>query len=223
MKQACYCRHIRAFDPRIRFVVLIQYREARKHIATGRLSHLCLKNSELLEGYDYTCDPRVNEILENPRYFPMVLYPGPQATNLSRLAPSCRNALFPADREPVIFVVDGTWTSARKTMQRSANLKRLPQICFDPPHPSRIRLRKQPQAACFSTVEAIHHTIELLGDCFHFPTAGRAHDHLLEVFDLMVEQQIRLMGKRPRFLERLPASLGSAGPVAEPASDRRNQ
>jgi DTW domain-containing protein YfiP len=101
--------------------------------------------------------------------------------------------------------VDGTWITARKTMQRSANLRNLPQICFDPPHPSRIRLRKQPKEYCFSTVEAIHHTIELLGVSFGFDTNSRRHDHLLEIFDQMVEQQIQLMQNKPRFLERSTA------------------
>jgi DTW domain-containing protein YfiP len=202
----CYCQHIQSFDPKIRFVILIQYREAQKHIATGRLSHLCLQNSELIKGYDYTLDARVNEILANPRYFPVVLHPGAKAANFSRITAKERVALFPADREPVIFVVDGTWISARKIMQKSANLQNIPQICFDPPHPSRFRLRKQPKDFCFSTVEAIHHTIELLGENFQFNTAGRAHDHLLEMFSLMEEQQIRLIRNQPRFLRHLAPS-----------------
>lgn len=195
----CYCGKIRAFDPGLRFVILIQYREARRHVATGRLSHLCLESSELIEGYDYTHDTRVNEILADPRLAPVVLYPGEGSVNLSRMAPAGRKALFPEGREPVVFVIDGTWTSARKTMQRSANLARLPRISFDPGAPSRIRLRQQPAAYCLSTVEAIHRTIQLLG------TAPPARaNHLLEVFDYMVDQQVRLTPevRQPRRLAR---------------------
>ncbi len=198
-KQNCYCRHIKAFDPKIKFVILIQYREARKHIATGRLSHLCLKNSELIVGYNYTEDPRVNEIIADPHYFPMVLYPGKQATNLTQTPSTLWTESFPKNKVPVIFVIDGTWTNARKTMQRSRNLHQLPQICFDPPHPSNFRLRKQPQEFCFSTVEAIHHTIELMGPYFQFDATSRTHDHLLNVFDLMMDKQIEYMKHLPRF------------------------
>lgn len=208
---SCYCRAIRAFRPGIRFVILIQYREARKHVATGRLAHLCLEGSELIEGYDYTHDPRVNEILADPKLFPMVLYPGAGAVNLSRLPVPERATLFPADREPVIFVVDGTWTTARKTMQRSANLRGLPQLCFDPPHPSRIRLRRQPKPYCFSTVEAIHHTLELMGT-----GTARPHDHLLEIFDLMVERQISLTKGQPRSLKRAPRTSPTPPPPPQP-------
>ncbi len=197
----CYCQHIRPFDPKIRFVILIHVREAQKRIATGRISHRCLERSLLLHGYDYTHDPRVNAILAEPRAYPVVLYPGAQSVNLSAQTLADRSRLVPAGHELVVFVIDGTWTTARKIVQRSANLARLPQICFDPPHPSRFRLRKQPKANCFSTVEAIHHTLELLGPTQGFATESRVHDRLLHVFDQMVEQQLELARQyKPRFL-----------------------
>lgn len=208
----CYCRLIQSFDPKIRFVILIQYREARRHIATGRLSHLCLQNSELIRGYDYTLHPRVNEILADPRYFPVVLYPGAHSLNLTQLPAASRGALFPKDREPVIFVIDGTWISARKIMQKSQNLHKLPRICFDPPHLSRFRLRKQPEAFCYSTVEAIHQTIELMGTNFQFDIAGRKHDQMLEVFDFMEERQIQLSKNQPRFMRHLAPTHSPLSP-----------
>lgn len=184
---SCYCGVIRAFDPGIRFVILIQWREARRHVATGRLSHLCLENSELIEGFDYSENARVNEIIADPTLHPMVLYPGEGSVNLSRLGAEEKRALYPEGHIPVVFVIDGTWTTARKTLQRSANLGRLPRISFDLVAPSRIRLRKQPMPHCLSTVEAIHQTIELLGR-----GPGGRHDHLLEVFDHMIGKQIEL-------------------------------
>lgn len=184
---SCYCGVIRAFDPGIRFVILIQWCEARRHVATGRLSHLCLEGSELIEGFDYSEDARVNELLADPALFPMVLYPGEQSVNLSRLAPEEKRALFPAGKQPVVFVVDGTWTTARKTLQRSANLGSLPRISFDLAGPSRIRLRRQPQAHCLSTVEAIQQVIELIGNA-----PPDRPGHLLEVFDHMIGKQIEL-------------------------------
>lgn len=173
-------------------MILIHVREAQKRIATGRISHLCLQNSLLLNGYDYTNDARVNALLEDPGLHCVVLYPGAGSTSLSALSPAERETLFPTHKELVVFVVDGTWTTARKTMQRSRNLITLPRICFEPQAPSRFRVRRQPRAECFSTVEAIHQTIELLGDSRGFDTAARAHDNLLGVFDRMVEQQIEL-------------------------------
>jgi DTW domain-containing protein YfiP len=188
--QTCYCQHIRSFDPKIRFVILIHKREAQKSIATGRMSHLCLSNSLLLEGFDnYDQDPRVNSIIQNPLNHCVILYPGADSINLSQKSPI--EPLAPS-KQLVIFVIDGTWITARKTIRRSKNLSLLPQICFSPARPSRFRIRKQPNANCYSTIEAIHHVIELLGPAYGLDTSSCIQDGLLNVFDQMVEQQILL-------------------------------
>lgn len=205
----CYCHVIRRFDPGLRFGILIHGREAQKKIATGRLAHLSLERSELLPGYDYSNHPRVNEILTDPGLFPVVLYPGEGSTNLT--TPGAL-ASVPAGRELFVFVIDGTWTTARKTMQRSANLAALPRICFAPDRPSRFRVRKQPASYCWSTVEAIHETIELLGTC-----PDRAHDSLLATFDHMVDQQIALAAQPKRWcLWKAPnKSAGRSAPSSK--------
>src|SRR5262245_52661614 len=56
----CYCASIRAFSPAARFVILMHRNEARRGIASGRMAHLCLTNSELWQGTDFTEDERVN-------------------------------------------------------------------------------------------------------------------------------------------------------------------
>lgn len=190
----CYCKHVAPFDPQLKFVILIHGREAQKRIATGRIAHLCLKNSELIQGYDYSDNDRVNELIHSEAYQPFVLYPGENSLDLGKLDFSQRETFVQAGKQVLIFVIDGTWTTARKTMLRSKNLQRLPRICFEPSRPSRFRLRKQPKPNFFSTIEAIHQTIELFGK--YDPKQGE-HNRLLDVFDQMVEQQIEL-SKRPK-------------------------
>ncbi len=191
----CYCKLLQPFDPKIQFVILIHGREARRRIATGRLAHLCLQNSLLLQGYDYSDDKRVDAILENPSNFSVLLFPGADAKNLSQEEPV--KLSVPKGKILTVFVIDGTWITARKTWQRSTNLQKIPKICFNPNRPSRFRVRKQPQANFFSTVEAIHETIELLGEEQGFPVSSREHDKLLQVFDHLVDQQIEL-AKTPK-------------------------
>jgi DTW domain-containing protein YfiP len=196
----CYCAEVRPFDPKIRFAILIHGREAQNRIATGRISHLTLERSLLLQGYNYSDDKRVNELIADPDNHCVVLYPGRLSANLTT-NPQARS--FPRGKDLVVFVVDGTWVTARKTMLRSRNLRELPRISFDPPRESRFRIRKQPRPNCYSTVEAVHHTIELLGPGRGFALETRTHDSLLHVFDHMVEQQIELSKKRaPRFLRK---------------------
>jgi len=190
----CYCEAVRRFDPGLRFVILIHPIEVKRRIASGRMSHLCLERSELIEGKDYSLNKRVNEIVSDPSLQPFILYPGPQAANLSRLSVGERTSLFDPNRELVIFVIDGTWATARK-MMRSENLRSLPRLCFSPEKPSMFRVRKQPAPGCVSTIEAIHQTIDLLGEAVGLDVTNRRHDALLDVFETMVERQLRFVAE----------------------------
>lgn len=174
----CYCDEIRRFDPKIQFVILIHSREAQKRIATGRICHLSLENSRLITGSEFDHNKEVNIILSNPKNHCVVLYPSARSLNVSHLSTEEKLALVPAKKQLVIFVIDGTWNTAPKMLERSQNLKGLPQICYDPPAPSQFRVRKQPNLNCHSTIEAIHQTIELLGEASGFDPSSRTHDKI---------------------------------------------
>lgn len=186
----CYCSYIKKFDPKIKFVILIHPIETKRRIATGRMAHLCLENSELIVGQDYTQNRQVNDILKNPQFQSLVLYPGRDSRNLTKADSHSKAKLFADDKTPVIFVIDGTWATAKKTMHLSQNLKSLPRICFTPPGPSQFRVRKQPGVECYSTIEAIHHSIELLGEVVGFDLKSGQQDSLTYVFQKMVERQL---------------------------------
>jgi len=104
-----------------------------------------------------------------------------------------RSALFPKNKKLTIFVIDGTWLTAKKMIKHSHNINQLPRIAFTPVRPSTFRVRKQPHENCLSTIEAIHHTIELLGPTQGFDVNSRKHDHLLDAFDSMVELQLEFI------------------------------
>lgn len=190
---SCYCQHIQKFDAKIKFVILIHPIEMKRRIATGRMSHLCIENSELIVGQDYSQNKEVNTILQSPDYQPMVLYPGQKSLNLTHVNSLEKRNFFSSIKTPAIFVIDGTWATARKTMYQSQNLKVLPRIGFTPPGKSQFRVRKQPGVDCYSTIEAIHHTLELIGPAAGFNSNTREHDRLIYVFDKMVERQLEFV------------------------------
>jgi DTW domain-containing protein YfiP len=185
---SCYCGWLEPLDPGIDFVILIHPIEARRRIATGRMSHLELINSTLIVGCDYSKDPVVRQILNDRSRFNVMLYPGGESKNLTPMATNERLQVFPKGKKLTIFVIDGTWATARKMVRLSENIRSLPRICFTPPSPSTFRIRKQPNKDCYSTIEAIHQTIELLGP----NRASREHDRLLVLFDKLVQRQIEL-------------------------------
>lgn len=185
----CYCNHIKSFDLLIKFVVLIHPIEVRRRIATGRMSHLILQGSHLISGQDYSQNSLVNELIEDKSRKSIILYPGVKSYNLSGRTEDEKAKQF--SNEPLtIFVIDGTWATARKMIRQSENLISLPRVCFTPDKPSNFRVRKQPAPNCYSTIEAIHQTIELIGQSQGFDVQSRLHDRLLESFDGMVERQL---------------------------------
>ncbi|MBC7467197.1 MAG: DTW domain-containing protein [Bdellovibrio sp.] len=198
---SCYCSHIKPFDAKINFVVLIHPIEMRRRIATGRMSHLTLKGSYLIMGQNYSDNKDVNQLIDDPEYHSVILYPGLKSKNLTPLSTKERAENFPTNKKLRVFVIDGTWATARKMVRLSQNLHQLPRVGFSPPGPSNFRVRKQPHAGCYSTIEAIHHMIELVGPTQGFDPKSREHDKLLNVFDAMVERQLEFI----RISEENPA------------------
>lgn len=198
---SCFCSYVQEFDPKIKFMILIHPIEFKRRIATGRMSHLCLQNSELIIGQNYSANESVNQVLQDPFNHCVILYPGRASTDLTAMEPDARKSLFPKNKKLVIFVIDGTWATAGKMVHQSKNLISLPRFCFTPPAPSNFRVRKQPAPGCYSTVEAIHHTLELLGPSQGLDLSIKAHDRLLFVFDKMVEKQLEFI-ERSRELPR---------------------
>lgn len=107
----------------------------------------------------------------------MLLFPGPEATDVHELAAPPRT----------LVVVDGTWNNARKLVARSPLVAALPRIGFTPSRPSNYRIRREPAAHCVSTIEAVAHVLDVLDD-----TPGR-FSPILGVFDRMVELQLEFI------------------------------
>jgi DTW domain-containing protein YfiP len=188
---------------------------------TGRLTHLCLPNSELHMGKGFDEHEAVQALLNDTKNFCVLLYPGAQAINLSeagsmepiRPAQDKPGASSPAkqkdgkirdsmadsrlltfrsglqQRQLVVFVLDATWSGARKMLRLSPSLQRLPRIMFTPAAPSRYIIKQQPQAGCLSTLEAVHELLTVLErtglDCYPQP------EQLLGIFQRMQDFQIK--------------------------------
>ena len=189
---ACYCPLIKPFTSHPRFAILTQPREAKHRLGTGRMAHLCISNSLLIEGANFSENKQIDTIIRDPNVFSVVLYPGDLSINLSKLSRDQKEALIPRGKEIVVFVLDGTWTTARKMLRLSRNLAGLPAVSFDAPRPSSYRIRTQPRPNFYSTAEAIHHVIDLFSASEdRRATIPKLHDNLLEVFTFAVARQLR--------------------------------
>ena len=182
----CWCASIAPMPTRTRFVFLTHPKEFKREKAgTGRLTHLCLPNSEIQMGTDFDRHEAVQALLRDPANHPVLLYPGPGARNLSR------GELRPeelAGRRLVVLALDATWACARKMLRLSPSLQALPRIMFTPTAPSRFVIKQQPQEGCLSTLEATHETLLALerSGLDSYPDPAQ----LLGLFDRMQRYQI---------------------------------
>ena len=104
-----------------------------------------------------------------------MLYPGPGARDILREPPT----------GPVtLVVVDGTWSQAKTVVRDNPILHGLPRYAFVAPEVSEYRIRREPDDAFCSTIEALMHALGALeGD----PARFRA---MLAPFRAMVDAQL---------------------------------
>lgn len=185
-KAHCWCATIEPMPTRTRFVLLMHPKEwKREKAATGRLTHLCLADSEAHMALACDDHPAVQAILRDPASFPVLLYPGEGARNLSNAEVTAADL---AGRRLVVFLLDATWGRARKMLKLSPRLQQLPRVVFTATAPSRYVIKRQPQEGCLSTLEAVHETLLALERCgldrYQRP------DQLLQVFERMQQFHI---------------------------------
>ncbi len=186
-KPLCWCASIQPMETRTKFVFLMHPKEFKKEKAnTGRLTHLALAASVIHMGIGFDEHDEVQALIGDPGNFPVLLYPGLGARNLST------GELTPADlgkRRLVVFLLDATWSGARKMLRLSPSLQRLPRIMFTPAGRSRYVIKQQPQDGCLSTLEATHELLLALerSGLDRYPRPAQ----LLDLFDRMQQFQIR--------------------------------
>lgn len=186
-KPLCWCSSITPMATRTKFVFLMHPKEFKQEKAgTGRLTHLCLANSEIQMGIAFDEHEAVQALIQDPANAPMLLYPGASALNLSagELTKDDLNG-----RQLVILLLDATWSGARKMLRLSPSLQRLPRIMFTPAGPSRFVIKQQPEVGCLSTLEATHEVLTALqrGGLDNYPLP----DQLLGLFQRMQDFQIK--------------------------------
>ena len=202
----CYCAHLTSIATTTRVVLLQHPREEDMAIGTARMASLCLPNSELHVGVDFRTSPALAHALSDPARPAALLYPSDGAVDV----------LADPPRGPItLVVVDGTWWQARKLVRVNPVLAALPRYAFRAPTPSEYRIRREPDEAYVSTIEALVHVLGVLeGD----PEKLRG---LLAPFRAMIDKQIAFAttvggarvrhnkGPVPPKRPRIPAMLGA--------------
>jgi DTW domain-containing protein YfiP len=120
-------------------------------------------------------DPALLALLEDPRWQPVVVFPGEFAR------PERVVAELPPDesgRRPLFILLDGTWSEARKAFRKSPYLDRFPVLSLNPEQLSRYRLRRSWHEHHFCTAEVAALCLALAGD----DRAAQTLEATLDVF-----------------------------------------
>lgn len=182
-QRVCYCPHLVSLPTRTKVVILQHPRERDMPIGTARMASLCLPNSELHVGIDWSNAPALQRAISDPERPAVLLYPGDGATDLMQ---------DPPKGPCTLVVLDGTWWQARKLLRSNPNLEALPRVAFTPAKASEYRIRREPQDDYVSTIEALAEVLPALEQ------DGRSFAGLLEPFRAMVDTQIHSEQTRPK-------------------------
>ncbi len=189
VKSLCLCHLIKPFDTKTHFVLLMHPMEAKKEkMGTGRITLATLKNSKLIVGIDFTNDAEVNALINDPKNYCMVLYPGEQSINISSDDVTPLKNLN--GKRLVVFLIDGTWPCAKKMMRLSKNINTLPRVSFTANRESLFLIKEQPAEYCLSTLESIHFFLSE-SERRGLESLESKHDNMLDVFKSMVDFQIK--------------------------------
>jgi DTW domain-containing protein YfiP len=146
LPRVCLCADIPVLPTRTRIVLVRHHLERWRSSNSGRLAHLALPNSEIIDhggaGGVAVLPPLDGAWLVFPEGEPMVTAPVPPPRQL--------------------VVLDATWSQARRMYRKLAALRGLPMLRLpDAPMPA-ARLRESPAPGRVSTIEAIARALRLI-------------------------------------------------------------
>jgi DTW domain-containing protein YfiP len=152
--RVCLCETIPTVITRTRIVIVRHHSERWRSSNSGRLAHLALPNSEIVE-HGGAAGPALLPALAGA----WLVFPEGAAVT----APP-----VPAPRQ--LVVLDATWSQARRMFRKLAGLRGLPILRLpDDPMPA-ARLRESPSPGRVSTIEAIARALRLIeGDAVALP------------------------------------------------------
>jgi DTW domain-containing protein YfiP len=145
-QRVCLCSDVPTVATRTHVVIVRHHRELHRSSNSGRLAHLALPNSEIVEhggpGGFARLGAREGAWLLFPAGEPRTVAPEPPPKQL--------------------IVLDATWSQARKMYQKLDELRGLPILRLPDVAANRSRLRAQPSPDRVSTIEAIAAALRLL-------------------------------------------------------------
>jgi DTW domain-containing protein YfiP len=166
-RRVCLCADIPMLPSRTRIVIVRHHLERWRSSNSGRLAHLALPNSEIVD-HGGGAPTRLPDLTGA-----WLLYPEGPEIDLAAAPP-------PPPRR--LVVLDATWSQARRMYRKLHALRGLPTLRLPDGPMAAARLRESPGPGRVSTIEAIARALRLLEG----PAGEAAEAGLLGLFELAV-------------------------------------
>ncbi len=187
-EKTCICKFIRVVENRVSVIILQHPLEELQAKNSGRLLHLCLKNSQIHVGEDFG-DIFFQNLASN-NHSDILLYP-PAAENSAMDAPPssidtdslCSDNNLQNSSPVRLWVLDATWRKSRKMLYMNPALRAMSRLSLQACPPSMYKIRKAHSENQLSTLEASCYALQKLerGDISYSP--------ILETFAAFIAQQ----------------------------------
>lgn len=197
-QNSCLCKYTKELDTKIKFVLLMHPKEAkRQRTGTGNLAHICLKDSEIIVGLDFSKNERLISLLNDERYFPVMMYPSENAWNAKKEGFSS----LVANKTLLVLILDATWFCSKKMIEHNPFLLELPRLSFYGDYRSIFTFKREPKPEYISTIECCYYLIKEL-QTINFVDKNLNPEPLMNVFKQMIKLQLtaeneRILGIRP--------------------------
>lgn len=169
----------------------------RQRTGTGRIARAGLVDSEILVGIDFTKNERLCQLLSDPEYFPVLLYPGEDAWNVEKSG--FKEAI--GKKRVLAIIIDSTWFCSKKMLRFSTNVTSLPKLSFSGKYKSIFTFKREPSEECVSTIETCYYLIKEFQQA-EIVDATINPEGLMDAFKEMIKFQLqkendRIDGKLP--------------------------
>lgn len=180
----------------------------RQRTGTGRLAHICLADSEILQGLEFSENVRLRELLKNKKFFPVLMYPGNDSWNVNDenfaklfLPKNCEKnqneKKFKLCEQKILMpiIIDATWFCSRKIIEHNKFLLALPKLSFAKNYSSIFTFKHEPRPECVSTIETCYYLIKELQEAKIISQSVNP-EPLMAIFKRLISDQLRAENER---------------------------
>ena len=179
----CLCEHQPNLDTNIAAMLIVSENEVFKPSNTGKLIADVVKETSVYQWNRTDPDPAMLSIINDPKYFPVIVFPEEYVDDKSRLILSNNDKDVEANsilgnKIPLLIFIDGSWREARKIFRKSEYLNQLPVFSIKPDSVSQYLMRKSDNEDHLSTAEVASLVLER----FHEEKAAKILEMWFETF-----------------------------------------